>query len=272
MNKLSLNKNIETPNKFNSLSSKLGGLNNNKAINGLPKLNINKQSVKPIVEPSQEKAVEQIDTKAVEPIQSETVQQRIIIPEVEPETKQTKPEKVINTSKATTTKANVTTSTGSVVKDLDKVEELMADITNPTTSEWETTKKNIVDKLNLIVIKEYLTPAEIRELHKIMLELHSEVTIGLGEAKTAAENMEEKIDHIMKMNSIGSNSDERKKSALDAVMNFKKNSKAKPVDLFAYNRLLRSKYTFYNSVLNDLKYKQLILKDFGISCNLEKNY
>ena len=110
MNKLSLNKNIETPNKFNSLSSKLGGLNNNKAINGLPKLNINKQSVKPIVEPSQEKAVEQIDTKAVEPIQSETVQQRIIMPEVEPETKQTKPEKVINTSKATTTKANVTTS------------------------------------------------------------------------------------------------------------------------------------------------------------------
>lgn len=123
--------------------------------------------------------------------------------------------------------------------------------------EWELFKKDTSDRLCEIQITSDMTPAALKHTISDLNALRDSVWLHFLECKTFFETLTAKddglLDRIKRLNSKGSNDNERKINAAVAIMNYKENGKS--INLYEVLDASRARFNYTKGLMESIQYK-----------------
>lgn len=229
-----------------------------------------------IVEPVKVEEVIVAETPIVEPVAVETVEVKPV--EEEPKKKsRRKPasKKPVEPSQTETISNDNTTVEAFVTPatDLDYANCVTAIKSQFVDEEWETFRTEITTVMSEIIISNDMNKPQLHDLLSQISLLRDRITVAHNDTKTLYESLTSKenglIDRVKKLNSKGSNAEEKKLNATIAVMNYKSNE-GHNINLFELLDETRSRYNFLCTVMENIEFKKYVLLTMLSSLKLEK--
>lgn len=154
-------------------------------------------------------------------------------------------------------------------------EEAIAAIKSPFVSkEWEDFRADISARLDDIQITNEMNTSSLKAVLAELNELRSAIWKQFVDSKTYYENLTNKepegiIERIKRLNSVGSNAEQRKINGINAVINYK-NENGQIVNLYEVLDEIRGRYNFLKGLMDIIQYKNNILVTMLGGMKLEK--
>lgn len=230
----------------------------------------------PVIETKVEQVLPKAETKATE---VEIKEEKEIETKVEPvadkktEVKATE-EKKEEKPKRTRTKKDTTPTTASMpvaVSDMTFEEALEKIKSTFVDDEWDNKRNNIIDRINDIVIPSDANSSVVRNIIEQLNSVKNEIWADAADAEAVFENVCELIDMTRTLyGSGGSNEQARKKSGVEACMNFK-DADGQNVNLFEVRAEARMRYMFYKGAMMKIKSTHDLLVGIQAMLKVEKS-
>lgn len=229
-----------------------------------------------VIETKVEQVLPKAETKVTE---AEVKEEKEIETKVEPvadkktETKATE-EKKEEKPKRTRTKKDTTPTTASMpvaVSDMTFEEALEKIKSTFVDDEWDNKRNEIIDRINDIVIPSDANSSVVRNIIEQLNSVKNEIWADAADAEAVFENVCELIDITRTLyGSGGSNEQARKKSGVEACMNFK-DADGQNVNLFEVRAEARMRYMFYKGAMMKIKSTHDLLVGIQAMLKVEKS-
>lgn len=149
----------------------------------------------------------------------------------------------------------------------------MASFVNITTPDWEEAKQEIEDKLKALTIDPDMNPSTMKHLIGDLDDLMTELRFRLVDIEGQVEFINAQVDYIRSTNSKGSNAEERKANAINALTNFKKNPDDEEViNLVQYQIFMNNKMNFLNKSIETVRDRRQLLITFNSCMKIESTF
>lgn len=149
----------------------------------------------------------------------------------------------------------------------------MASFVNITTPDWEEAKQEIEDKLKALTIDPDMNPSTMKHLIGDLDDLMTELRFRLVDIEGQVEFINAQVDYIRSTNSKGSNAEERKANAINALTNFKKNPEdTEVINLVQYQIFMNNKMNFLNKSIETVRDRRQLLITFNSCMKIESTF
>ena len=227
----------------------------------------------------EEQVVEETPVSVEESVAEPEVQEEPIAKEVaEEEAVEEKPKAKKSSKKSKAKKEEPKEVVEEVVEQLPQMSledsiDAMADTVNITTADWEEAKQEIEDKLKALTIDPDMNPATMKHLIGDLDDLMTELRFRLVDIEGQVEFINAQVDYIRSTNSKGSNAEERKANAINALTNYKKNpDDTEVINLIQYQIFMNNKMNFLNKSIETVRDRRQLLITFNSCMKIESTF
>lgn len=144
---------------------------------------------------------------------------------------------------------------------------------NFVDQEWEEFKARVTTTMSEIVISNEMNKPQLHDLLSQIALLRDEISIAFNDVKTLYEGLTTKedglIDRTKRLNSKGTNAEERKVSGTIAVMNYK-SPEGHNINLYELLDETRARYNFLKTINDSIEFKKAVLLTMLSSLKSEK--
>ena len=154
------------------------------------------------------------------------------------------------------------------IDDIETIEEFFKDEINPSSQQWEEEKEELLNKVNELFIDEDINPQQIQSLIFKCVNVQDEFFVLKDRVEKNISFIKDLKEKVTILNSVGSNTDERKINSYKALVSYRENPEDEPLNLLTYCRAIDNKYDFINTQIKRIANKKEALYN---SLNVKNN-
>lgn len=159
--------------------------------------------------------------------------------------------------------------------EVDYAEAVIAIKSSFQDKEWEAFREDIVNRMNDIVISSDMTTSVLKATLDQLSGVRDSIWLAYSDTKNLFESLTSKepegiIERTKRLAAKGSNTEERKQSAVIACMNYIEPKTGAKINLFELLDETRERYNFLNNTIQAIQYKTNVLVTMLGSLKLEK--